>query len=290
MDGAFLIDKEKDCTSRDVVNEIIKKVETNKVGHTGTLDPMATGVLLVCFGKATKLVNTLTCDNKTYEAEVTLGILTDTLDITGNVLETLPVNVTKEQIVSVLNSFIGEYEQEVPKYSAIKVNGKKLYDYARNNIPVELPKRLVRIDSLELIGEPVFIDNKVIFKIKTGVSKGTYIRSLVRDIALKLNTIGVMSSLRRVKLGKYDISECKTIDELRINDYLTIRQLLADLPSVVIDDVLKKDILNGKIIEDIYHKGRIVILDHDNLVLAVYKPYEKDLTKLKPEIMLGGVE
>ena len=290
MDGAFLIDKEENCTSRDVVNEIIKKVETNKVGHTGTLDPMATGILLVCFGKATKLVNYLTSDNKEYIAEITLGIETDTLDITGNILKELPVEVTKDEIINALNSFIGQYEQEVPKYSAIKVNGMKLYEYARNGIDIELPKRLVSINSIELIGQPVFKDNKVIFSIKTGVSKGTYIRSLVRDIANRLNTVGTMSKLRRVKLGRYDISACKSIDELKLSDRLTIKDLLNDLPSIVVDDVLKKDILNGKIINDIYHKGRVVIIDKDNLVLALYKPYDKDLSKLKPEVMLGGVE
>ena len=123
MNGAFFIDKEINCTSRDVVNEIIKKVETNKVGHTGTLDPLATGVLVVCVGKATKLVNLLTCENKIYEAEVTLGIQTDTYDITGNIIKDIPVIIDDEEIYNVVKSFLGEYVQEVPIYSAVKVNG-----------------------------------------------------------------------------------------------------------------------------------------------------------------------
>ena len=127
MDGIFLIDKEADCTSRDVVNEIIKKVETPKVGHTGTLDPMATGVLIVAVGKCTKLINTLTADEKEYEAEITLGIRTDTYDITGEILEEKDALVSDDDIVKVLNSFIGGYLQEVPLYSAVRVNGKKLY-------------------------------------------------------------------------------------------------------------------------------------------------------------------
>ena len=126
MDGIFLIDKDKGCTSRDVVNEIIKKVETKKVGHTGTLDPLATGVLVVCVGKATKLVDMLTSEEKEYIAEITLGIETDSLDITGNILKEEQVNITKEEIIKVLNNFKGEYDQEVPAYSAIKINGKKL--------------------------------------------------------------------------------------------------------------------------------------------------------------------
>ena len=289
MNGAFFIDKEKNCTSRDVVNEIIKKVETNKVGHTGTLDPLATGVLVVCVGKATKLVSLLTCDNKTYEAEITLGIKTDTYDTEGTVLEEESTFVTKEQIIEVLNSFIGEYEQEVPIYSAVKVNGKKLYEYARNNEYVELPKRLVRVDNIELISDIDIINNKQVFSIRCSVSKGTYIRALINDIATKLNTIGIMSNLRRIKLGNISIDSCKTIDELSLNDLVSVKDLLKEYNMVKVDDELKKDILNGKIIDNIYNTDMVVFIDNEDKVLALYKKYDKDDTKIKPEIMLGGI-
>ena len=261
MNGAFFIDKEINCTSRDVVNEIIKKVETNKVGHTGTLDPLATGVLVVCVGKATKLVNLLTCDNKTYEAEITLGIQTDTYDITGNIIKEESVNIKDEEIKDAVNSFLGQYEQEVPIYSAVKVNGKKLYEYARNNIDIELPKRLVNISDIEIINDIKRIDNHIIFNIRVTVSKGTYIRSLVNDIAHKLNTIGVMSSLRRIKLGNVSIEECKLVDDIKYSDLVSVKELLKDYKSLVVDDNLKKDILNGKIIDNIYGNDMIVFCD-----------------------------
>ena len=289
MNGAFFIDKEINCTSRDVVNEIIKKVETNKVGHTGTLDPLATGVLVVCVGKATKLVNLLTCDNKTYEAEITLGIQTDTYDITGNIIKEESVNIKDEEIKDAVNSFLGQYEQEVPIYSAVKVNGKKLYEYARNNIDIELPKRLVNISDIEIINDIERIDNHIIFNIRVTVSKGTYIRSLVNDIAHKLNTIGVMSSLRRIKLGNVSIEECKLVDDITYSDLVSVKELLKDYKSLVVDDNLKKDILNGKIIDNIYGNDMIVFCDREDKVLALYKVYEKDNTKIKPEIMFGGV-
>lgn len=289
MNGAFLIDKETGCTSRDVVNEIIKKVETSKVGHTGTLDPLATGVLVVCVGKATKLVDLLTCEHKEYEAEITLGIDTDTYDITGNIIKEETPDVSKEEIIKVLNSFIGEYEQEVPIYSAVKINGKKLYEYARNNESVILPKRLVKIDNLELISDIKYINDRVIFKIKTSVSKGTYIRSLVHDIALKLNTIGVMSSLKRTKLGNFSIEQCKNIEDISLKDIVKVKDLLYGYKFIKVDDMLKKDILNGKIISNIYDEKKIVFIDNEDLVLALYEVYHKDNTKMKPTIMLGGI-
>ena len=290
MNGAFFIDKEPECTSRDVVNEIVKKVETNKVGHTGTLDPMATGILVVCVGKATKLVNLLTCENKTYEAEVTLGISTDTYDITGNILEKRKVeNISEEKIIEVLNSFKGEYEQEVPIYSAVKVNGKKLYEYARNNESVKLPVRTVCINDIYLIDHPIVEEDALKFKFSACVSKGTYIRALVNDISHRLNTIGVMSSLRRTKLGRITIHDCVNIDNLKFSDLISIKDLLNEYKQIKVDETLKKDILNGKIIDNVYGVERIVFLDEFDNVLAVYKTYEKDIDKMKPEVMLGGV-
>ena len=289
MNGIFFIDKELGCTSRDVVNEIIKKVETRKVGHTGTLDPLATGVLVICVGKATKLVNMLTCEYKEYEAEITLGLRTDTYDITGNILEEEIPNVTEEEIENVLAKFIGEYDQEVPIYSAVKVKGKKLYEYARNNENIILPKRRVEISDLKLISNINKVDNRIIFKIWTRVSKGTYIRSLVNDIALSLKTIGVMSSLRRTKLGNISIEQCKQIDDITLNSLIPVKEVLKGYPFIYVDNVLKNDILNGKIIDNIYQNEKIVFLDENDLVLAIYKIYDKDKSKMKPDIMLGGI-
>lgn len=290
MNGVFLVDKEAGVTSRDVVNEIIKKTETNKVGHTGTLDPLATGVLAVCVGRATKLVDYLTNADKTYIAEITLGIETDTLDLEGSILkEEIPM-LTDENIFQAVMSMKGKYEQEVPIYSAIKVNGKKLYEYAREGIAVELPKREVEIYDISVVSPVVRENNKIVFSVECSVSKGTYIRSLVRDIAYKLNTIGIMSKLRRIKQGNFLIEDCKEIDDIRIADMVSINELLKGSNMLTVDDILKKDILNGKIISNIYGQDEIVFVDQEGLVLAIYKTYDKDSTKLKPYIMIGGLK
>jgi len=290
MDGIFLIDKESGCTSRDVVDEIMRKTEMVKVGHTGTLDPLATGVLVVCVGKCTKLVSHLTSSNKKYEAEITLGIDTDSNDITGTIIKEEKVDLTDEQIVEAVNSIKGEYEQEVPIYSAVKVKGKKLYEYARAKEYVELPIRTVNIIDIEIISPLVRKDDKIIFSISCTVSKGTYIRALARDIAKRLNTIGIMSKLRRLTQGCFDISECKKIDDIRISDMKTVKETLREHHVVEVDDILKKAILNGKIIDNIYNRDEILFIDSEDNVLALYKGYEKDKTKIKPYVMIGGIK
>ena len=151
MNGILVVNKEKDYTSRDVVNILTKELNTKKIGHTGTLDPLAIGVLVICIGKYTKLVSEITSYDKEYIAQIKLGIKTDTGDITGNVLEEKEFNVTEDEIIKVLNSFLGKSIQTVPKYSAIKINGKKLYEYARNNEEVERPLREIEIFNIKAL-------------------------------------------------------------------------------------------------------------------------------------------
>lgn len=289
MDGLLIVNKEKDCTSRDVVNSVSRILGTKKVGHTGTLDPMATGVLVMCIGKCTKLVDMITSDDKEYVAGVKLGIETDTLDITGDVLKKEKVKFSRDQIIEVLNSMIGEYSQEVPKYSAVKVNGKKLYEYARSGKSVELPKRMVNIKSIELISDITYLDSTVNFSIRCLVSKGTYIRSLVRDIASKLGTVGVMSSLKRTRQGVFSIDEAYSLSDIRSGNYsiIPIVTYFNDMYKVVVGEGLKKDILNGKLLDNIYNSDKIIFVDEDNKVLAIYSIYEKDSSKIKPYKMLG---
>ena len=288
MNGLLIVNKEKDCTSRDVVNSVSKILGTKKVGHTGTLDPMATGVLVICVGKCTKLVDMITSDCKEYVAGVKLGILTDTLDTTGNVLKTCDVNFSREEIENALNSMVGSYLQEVPIYSAVKVNGKKLYEYARKGIDVELPKRMVDIKSIELVGDVTY-DGTVNFSIRCLVSKGTYIRSLVRDIASKLGTIGVMSSLERTKQGKFSIKDAYSLSDIEKGNYklIDICTYFSDMYKVVVDDNLKKDILNGKLLDNIYKCDKILFVDKNNNALAIYSTYQKDINKIKPYKMIG---
>lgn len=283
MDGILLVNKEKDYTSRDVVNIISKELKTKKVGHTGTLDPIATGVLVVCVGKATKLVELLTSTYKEYEAEIVLGLDTDTLDITGNILEQKKSIFTKEEIEKCLKDFPKEYDQEVPIYSAVKINGKKLYEYARENEEVDLPKRAVNIKSLELISDIKYEDDKTIFKIKTLVSKGTYIRSLIKDIATNLNTIGTMKNLNRTKQGSFNINECYNLEQIKNNQFelISIEEVLKDFYTVEVDDYLENKIKDGCILENRYDQD-LIVFKKDRKVIAIYKKYAKDLTKIKP--------
>ena len=279
MNGIILLNKPKGITSRDVVNIAIKKLGTKKIGHTGTLDPVATGVMVICIGRATKLVDMLTSDNKEYIAEVTLGIKTDTLDIMGKVLEKRNIKLSYDNLITVLNSFKGKYAQEVPIYSAVKINGKKLYEYARNNIDVALPKRMVNILNIELLN---FEDNKFTFKCL--VSKGTYIRSLIKDICEKLDVIGTMSKLTRVRQGNFELEECIEIDEISKEKIIYIKNIL-DIKKIEVDDKLKFKIVNSQIIDNIYNEDKILFIGN-NEELAIYKIYEKDITKMKPYIMI----
>lgn len=290
MNGILLVNKKENWTSRDVVNKVGKILGTKKVGHTGTLDPLATGVLVLCIGSATKLNEILTSTYKEYEAEITLGLLTDTLDITGNELKEEKVKVNKEQILETLNKMTGKYVQEVPIYSAVKVNGRKLYEYARAGESVELPKREVDIKELELIGNIKYTDNKTIFNIRCLVSKGTYIRALVNDIANSLNTIGVMSKLTRTKQGKFKLENCYKIEDIESGNYklISIAEALNNFPKVVVDGYLENLIKNGAVINDEWKQEHILFIDKNNCLLALYKNYDKDKTKLKPWKMFNN--
>ena len=275
MDGIIIIDKEKNMTSRDVVNKVSKILGTKKIGHTGTLDPLATGVLVLCVGKATKLVDLITGYDKEYIAKVCLGTLTDTLDITGNIIKEKETNITKEEIENTLKSFIPGYEQEVPIYSAVKINGKKLYEYARNGETVELPKRYIKINSIDLISNIEYENGKTYFSFIANVSKGTYIRSLINDIGKKLNTYGTMVELRRTKQGNFKIEESSTINNPKI---IKIEEILKDYYKVEIDGELYRKISNGVKIKNEDNKG-IVVFTHNKEVIAIYK---KENEYLKP--------
>lgn len=278
MNGLIVVNKPINYTSRDVVNQVSKILKTKKIGHTGTLDPIATGVLVLTVGKATKISEIITSEEKEYIAEAILGIETDTLDIAGDISKDEKTNFNKEEITSILNSFIGTYNQQVPIYSAVKINGKKLYEYARNNEEVKLPSREVEIKEIELI-DVKEENNHTVIKFRCLVSKGTYIRSLIRDIAYKLNTVGVMKSLIRTKQGNFSIKDSYTIEDIQNNNYKTISIMdaLNDCHKVIVDEKLKFKIVNGQILDNIYNKEYVLFVDTD--VIALYKNIDG---KLKP--------
>lgn len=289
MNGIIIINKEANYTSRDVVNIVGKYLNTRKIGHTGTLDPLATGVLVLCVGEATKLVEILTNHDKEYIAEITLGISTDTLDITGNILDTCNTHIEKEKIIDAIKQMMGTYNQEVPIYSTVKIKGKKLYEYARDNKEVILPKREVEIKDIKLVSDIKYVDNKTIFSIRCSVSKGCYIRSLVRDIAIKLNTIGVMSKLNRTRLGKFKIEDSNTLEDIKNNNYklIDIKDHLDNYKTIIVDDELEKKVKNGCLIKNIYNSD-IVLFKNNDTIIALYKEYDKDKTYLKPWKMFKG--
>lgn len=279
MNGLLVVNKEKGYTSRDVVNILEKKFDTPKVGHTGTLDPIATGVLVIAIGNALKIVDLLSSNTKEYIATAKIGILTDTLDVTGNVIEEKEEKIDKEQLINVLNSFIGKSLQEVPLYSAVKVKGRRLYDYARSGKEVELPKREIEIYDIELIEL-----TKEYFKFRVLVSKGTYIRALIRDIGKKLNINLSMSDLIRTKQGKFTIENSYTIEDIRNDKYELIKtyKVLDDYEIVKVDDFIKNKVLNGRILENRYKSEKIAFIDKDENLLGLYKIYDKDNKRIKP--------
>jgi tRNA pseudouridine55 synthase len=213
MDGILLIDKPTGLTSHKVVEIIRKKLKIKKVGHAGTLDPLATGLLIIMLGKATKLSSLLISQFKTYEVEMKLFIETDTDDITGQIVKSeKELILTKSQVHEIINSFDNyTYLQMPPPYSAIKVKGKKLYEYSRRGLKIDIPPRQVVIKSIKLLN---YEKESGKIKLVAECSKGTYIRSLVKDIAKKLGTIATVSQLRRINSGEFHISQAIKLEEV----------------------------------------------------------------------------
>lgn len=246
MDGIIVINKEKDYTSHDVVAKLKKKLNISKVGHTGTLDPNATGVLPILIGKGTKFSKYLINHDKTYKAQIELGKKTDTVDVEGNVIEEKPVDTEyiKQNLVQVLESFVGKQEQVPPMYSAIKKNGKKLYEYARKGEKIEVEPRKIEIYKIELVKY-----NEKNIEFIVSCSKGTYIRSLCEDIAEKLNTVGYMKNLERLQVGEFNIEKSVLIDDVNIENiekYLyTLEDILKDTPKLNLNSKKLKLFLNG---------------------------------------------
>jgi len=251
MDGIIIINKGKNYTSNDVVS-IVKKITKSKVGHTGTLDPNATGVLPLLIGNATKVSKYLINHDKEYEVVLQLGIRTETADVEGKVIEQKEVTaemLNKDNIEEKLQQFIGKQEQIPPIYSAIKVNGKKLYEYARKGQEVELKPRQIKIYSIQLVG----INEKekqISFKVKC--SKGTYIRSLCEDISKKLGTVGYMKELNRLQVGEFYIKDAVTISEMKekieagnLESIITIEEIFKNNPQIQLEQEQIEPYING---------------------------------------------
>ncbi len=265
MDGIILINKNKNCTSHDIVSKVRKALNIKKVGHTGTLDPNATGVLPLLIGDATKLSKYLINHDKEYEVVLKLGIKTDTADSEGKVIEERQVGKLDENlIVTVLKEFLGKQKQTPPMYSAIKVNGKKLYEYARKGESVKIEPREIEIYNIELLNVE---GDEISFKVNC--SKGTYIRSLCEDIAQKLGTVGYMKELNRTKVGEFcikdaiDVEKVSNLEKTR-EKLISIEQFFKDKPTIEMDEKELEKFLNG------------VKLPYKNYKNGVYNIYKKN--------------
>jgi len=266
ISGSLLIDKEKGLTSRQEVNNISHLLKEKKAGHIGTLDPFADGLLIVLLGKATKISPFLEGMDKTYMATLKLGSKTDSGDLTGNTIEYKDIpSLSKEDIENVFKSFLGKQTQIPPMYSALKVNGKALYKYAREGKEIERKKREITIYELKLLS---YENNEITFISK--VSKGTYIRTLGEDIAEKLGTIGHLTKLTRLSIGPYSLEQAKKSKDVSESDLIPTLKMLSFMKSFEVEGELLKKASNGMHfrlpIED-----KLVLLKNNDEAIAIYQ-------------------
>jgi len=287
MDGILFINKEKNMTSHDVVNIARGALKTKRIGHTGTLDPNATGVLVLAIGRATKLVKYFTNDTKTYSCKFLIGQGFDTDDVTGNLTnEKDASNITDEELKSALNSFIGKSLQTPPDFSAVKHHGKKLYELARRDIKIyDIDPKEIEILSIENI-VITRLEKQIELDADIEVSKGTYIRSIARDLGEKLNNYGCLKELTRTKVNNVTLEECYSISDLRngkveLNDpfeYL-------DLPKIKVNELIKRDIDNGRFLplELFKEKTDTIIYSNENEPLAIYY-YDEQKSQMRMSV------
>lgn len=275
MKGILVLNKEVEMTSHDLVNIVRKKFNIRKVGHAGTLDPNATGVMVLLINQATKLSNYLITADKEYIFEMKFNVLTDTLDIWGNIIEETDKEIpTKEQFEAVLKQFKGKILQRPPMYSAIKIDGKKMYELARQNIEVDIPKREVEIYDIKLL------DYQDSIKVKVSCSSGTYIRSLILDIGKKFNTYATMTSLVRSKVDKFTLDDAYTLDQLENDQYklLPLEAGLSEYPIIEYQELA--DVKNGRKIV-IKSDQELVLVSVNHEVLAIYEKVKNQTYKMK---------
>lgn len=304
MEGIIPLYKPKGMTSHDCVFKLRKILKMKRIGHTGTLDPDVTGVLPICIGKATKVAEYITDAGKTYEGEVTLGFSTTTEDASGEVVETRKVDrvILKSEIIEMLHTFTGTIRQTPPMFSAVKVNGKRLYEYARQGIEIERPTRLVTIYSIELLDESLNNGETTSFRFRVACSKGTYIRTLAVMIGDALGFPAHMSELSRIKSATFSLSDCFTLEEIEtrmfdgtVTDILhPIETALSHLPKYVINDKITDKVKNGAVlpIPDQFKKEDhlLVLESEDGKALAIYIHHPEKPGMMKPSKVLRSVE
>lgn len=300
VNGILPLWKEKGMTSHDCVFKLRKILKTKKVGHTGTLDPEVDGVLPICIGNTTKVAEYITDQGKTYEAEVAIGYSTETEDATGEMVErnTDEKKITRQQLRTVLEGLTGEITQIPPMYSAVKVNGKKLYEYARAGIQVERPVRKAQIHSIELLdGSEEWTGVDINFRIRIECGKGTYIRTLAVQIGEALGYPAHMSQLTRTKSGEFKKSECFTLAEVaefaqneKVEEILKpLVYALSEFPVVEIDEADFFAMKNGQVMDmhPLLEEHRLLVFTRNASPFALYKKHPEKSGKMKPEKMFG---
>lgn len=276
LKGIICINKPKDFTSFDVVAKVRKLAGIKRVGHLGTLDPMATGILLITLGKATKLFDRMQEKKKSYLATFEFGYETDSLDVTGNIISNSDVIPTLEQIQNILPIFVGDIEQLPPKYSAKMIDGKRAYDLAREGIDFELKPKLIKIFDIKLINY-----EQPILTLQITCGSGTYIRSIGRDIAKKLSTFATMTSLVRTSIDKFDLSKATTLQDLttdNITNHIVKINDVLDYPLGNFDNVQKSKLLNGQKIVITLRDGIYKLNDYEDTTALI--KIENNLAKM----------
>lgn len=297
LEGILPLFKPAGLTSHDCVFKLRKILKTKRIGHTGTLDPDVTGVLPICVGKATKVAEYITDAGKAYEGEVTLGFSTTTEDASGEVVERKPVDriISRDEIMALLKLFTGEIKQTPPMYSAVKVGGVRLYEYARKGIVVERPSRIVTIYSIELLDDrEQFQGEEISFRFRVSCSKGTYIRTLAVMIGERLGFPAHMSNLQRVQSATFSLEDCLTFEEIEqhmaagtISSVLKpLETALSHLPKLLINDKVAEKVKNGALLpipEEVENiNGPIIAETNEGFALAIYSKHPSKPGLLKP--------
>ncbi|BCB38856.1 tRNA pseudouridine synthase B [Bacillus cereus] len=295
MEGVVLLHKPKGMTSHDCVFKLRKILREKRIGHTGTLDPDVTGVLPICVGRATKIAQFLTSETKTYEGEVTLGFSTTTEDASGEVVETKHVDrvITRKEVEGALAALTGTIEQMPPMFSSVKVNGKKLYEYARAGQEVERPVRTITIHEFVLLDDrEVFEGETISFRFRVTCSKGTYVRTLAVMIGEKLGFPSHMSHLVRTASGEFLLEDCISFEEIEENVqngtvesiFISIDEALSKFPKMVVDEKQAEKIKNGMFLKNELQitSPFITVFDKNDRCLAIYEHHPKHPGMLKP--------
>ena len=283
MDGFILVDKPKGMTSLSVCNKIKYMLNLNKCGHSGTLDPNTTGILVVACNRATKLLKLINEHDKEYIATISFGYDSDTLDIDGNITADILMNFTMDDLKQKVEEISKSCEQIPPMTSAIKINGKKLYEYQRKGIEIELKPRKTKIYNYEILSELRNVNGHLEFDILLNVAKGFYVRSFARDLGKLLGGCAILKELRRTKAGNFNVSDSKLLNEITSSDIKKITEIFK-MPSLEVNDYIKGLVLNGVVLDERQIDIDVPFYVTNNCdIIAIYEVVEPK--KYKPIII-----